>query len=258
MSSRILCATLSTVLAPLLLPLTRGAVDTLSPPQLTEVWSPIPPVVSAPPGRAPSDAIVLFDGRNADEWESAKDGAAVPWQLEDGALVVVRKTGDIRTKRRFGDVQLHLEFRTPAMVAGEGQGRGNSGVFFMGLYELQILDSYQNQTYVNGQAASVYKQHIPRVNASRAPGEWQTYDAIFLAPRFDAAGKVLQPAYLTVFHNGVLVHYHVALRGPTAWRGTPSYTSHPSLLPLQLQEHGNPVAFRHIWIRELRPIEGDR
>lgn len=220
-------------------------------PELTEVWTPVPPIITAPAGGIPSDAIVLFNGKDLNAWESAKDGAAAPWKLEDGAMVAVAKTGDVRTKQGFGDIQLHVEFRTPAKVVGESQGRGNSGVFFMGQYELQVLDSYNNKTYVNGQVASIYKQHIPLVNAARPPGEWQTYDAVFLAPRFDAAGKLVRPAYFTVFHNGVLAQYHVAVRGPTAWRGTPPYVAHPNKLPLQLQDHGNPTAFRNIWVREL-------
>lgn len=220
-------------------------------PELTEVWEPVPPIITAPAGGIPSDALVLFDGKNLDNWESAKDGAAAPWKLEGDAMVVAPKSGDIRTKRGFGDVQLHLEFRTPAKVVGESQGRGNSGVFFMGQYELQVLDSHENKTYVNGQVGSIYKQHIPLVNAARPPGEWQVYDAVFLAPRFDAAGKLVRPAYVTVFHNGVLIQYHVAVRGPTAWRGKPPYVAHPDKLPLQLQDHGNPTAFRNIWVREL-------
>jgi len=229
-----------------------SAPDNLPPHELTEFYAPVPPVITAPAGGIPSDAIVVFDGKNLDNWESAKNpGQPAPWRLEDGAVIVEPKTGDIRTKQSFGDIQLHLEFREPVKIVGDSQGRGNSGVFFMGLYELQVLDSYNNPTYVNGQVGSIYKQHVPLVNAARPPGEWQTYDAVFLAPRFDAAGQLLRPAYFTVFHNGVLIQYHVAARGPTAWRGTPPYVAHPAKLPLQLQEHGNPVAFRNIWIREI-------
>jgi hypothetical protein len=228
---------------------------------LTEVWSPIPPVVAAPAGGVPSDAIVLFDGKNLDAWEPARpDGK--PWKVEDGAMVIVPtpapgKPTDQQTKRAFGDVQLHLEFRIPTDAKGEGQGRANSGVFFMGLYELQILDSLNNPTYVNGQAGSVYKEHAPLVNASRAPGEWQTYDAVFIAPRFAPDGNLLSPARLTAFHNGVLVQHDVVLTGPTPNGPTynqpklPPYEAHAAKLPLLLQDHRNVVAFRNIWVREL-------
>jgi len=222
------------------------------------VWSPVPPMVSAPPGQPPSDAIVLFDGTNLDAWEPVRpDGA--PWKIEDGAMVVVPNPQpcDQRTKRAFGDVQLHLEWRTPAGATGRGQDRGNSGVFFMGLYELQVLDSFDNPTYVNGQAGAVYKEHAPLVNASRPSGEWQTYDVVFLAPRFGPDGAVLKPARMTVLQNGVLVQHDVALTGPTPngptfHRSTlPPYAAHPARLPLVLQDHRHPVAFRNIWIREL-------
>lgn len=232
-----------------------------APEKLTEVWSPVPPVVSAPTGAVPSDAIVLFDGTNLDAWEPARTGGN-PWKIEDGAMVVIPTKSptppcDQQTKRAFGDVQLHLEFRTPAKVEGKDQGRGNSGVFFMGLYELQILDSWENPTYVNGQAASVYKEHAPLVNASRPPGEWQTYDVVFVAPRFAADGAVLSPARMTAFHNGVLVLHDVVLTGPTPNGPTykqpklPPYAAHAARLPLMLQDHRNPTAFRNIWVREL-------
>jgi hypothetical protein len=227
----------------------------------TEVWSPEPPVVNAPANGVPSDAIVLFDGKNLDAWEPIRpDGH--PWKIEDGAMVIIPTpsgpTCDQQTKQAFGDVQLHLEFREPADAKGQGQGRGNSGVFFMGLYELQILDSVNNPTYVNGQNASVYKEHAPLVNASRAPGEWQTYEVVFIAPRFAADGTLVSPARMTVFHNGVLVQNDVALTGPTPNGPTynmatlPPYKAHADKLPLLLQDHRNPVAFRNIWIRELK------
>jgi len=219
-------------------------------PALTEVWTPVPPVIAAPEGRPPADAIVLFDGRSLDAWESVKGGPA-RWLIEGGALVIKPKSGSIRTKTAFGDLQLHLEFRTPAVVEGEGQRRGNSGIFFMGLYELQILDSYDNKTYVNGQAASIYKQRAPLVNASRSPGEWQSYDVIWVAPRFTKDERMDSPARITVFHNGVLVHHNVAIKGGTAFRGPPAYQVHASRLPLELQDHKNPTAFRNIWVREL-------
>lgn len=220
----------------------------LPPPEATEQWQPVPEIVSASSGSVPSDAIVLFSGSDLKEWQAA-DGKPAPWTIVDGAMVVAAGSGDIRTRRAFGDMQLHLEFKTPAPPKGEGQGRGNSGIFFMGLYELQILDSYRNKTYVNGQAGSIYKQFPPLVNASRAPGEWQSYDVVFTAPRF-LNGKVT-PARITAFHNGVLIQNEAVLRGGTVYRGEPGYTAHAAALPLSLQDHGNPVAFRNIWVRPL-------
>ena len=226
--------------------------DGLPPPEETEYWSPVPKVIQAPADGIPSDAIVLFDGKNLDAWESEKTpGEPAPWKLVDGAAVVVPKAGGIKTKQAFGDVQLHVEWRTPTEIVGKSQGRGNSGVFLMGLYEVQVLDSYENPTYVNGQAGSVYKQHPPLVNVTRKPGEWQTYDIIWEAPRFGADGKLTRPAYVTVLHNGVLVQNHSELTGPTQWRGKSPFKAHPAKLPLALQEHGNPVQYRNIWIREL-------
>lgn len=222
------------------------------PPQATEVWEPEPRVVV--PGTAhspPSDAIVLFDGKDASAWESKEGGGEVKWRLEDGALVAVKGAGYIQTKQKFGDCQLHIEWRTPQEVVGEGQGRGNSGVFLQGIYEVQVLDSYHNRTYSNGQAASIYKQHIPLVNACRGPGEWQTYDIIFSAPRFNKDAMLVRPAYVTVIHNGILVQNHVELRGPTEYIGIPFYQAHEEKMPLALQDHSNPVAYRNIWIREL-------
>ena len=225
----------------------RGA---LPPPEKTEVWKPTPATVDpGRPGHAPADAIVLFDGTGLSEWRGR---AGEPgWRVADGAMTVVPGTGNLTTRRGFGDVQLHIEWRTPAEIVGESQGRGNSGVFLMGLYEVQVLDSWQNPTYVNGQAASVYKQHIPLVNASRGPGEWQTYDIIFTAPRFTDAGDLESPATVTVLHNGVLVQNHVTLEGPTVFRGAPSYEAHADRLPLMLQDHRNDVSYRNIWVREL-------
>ena len=224
------------------------------PPSATEVWKPVPPKVDAPAGGVPSDAKVLFAGTDTEAWET-QDGRPIGWKVMDGALVVTPGSGDIRTREAFGDVQLHLEFRTLAQTKGEGQGASNSGVFLMERYELQVLDSYHNKTYVNGQAASVYKQYPPLVNASRPPGEWQSYDVLFLAPRFATDGSVLAPARMTVFHNGVLVQHDVALRGSTVYQGQPKYEKHAAKLPLQLQDHGDPVAFRNIWIRAIaRPV----
>lgn len=222
------------------------------PPTATEVWQPVPAIVDAPIGGIPSDATVLFAGADTQAWQS-RDGGAITWEVVDGALVVTPGSGDIRTRAAFGDVQLHLEFRTPQPIRGQGQGRGNSGVFFMGRYELQVLDSYRNTTYVNGQAASVYKQFAPQVNASRPPGAWQSYDVLFHAPRFAANGRVRTPARMTVFHNGVLVQNDVALRGATTYQGQPKYETHATRLPLVLQDHGDRVAFRNIWIREIAP-----
>lgn len=232
--------------------LASAAQDQPPPPEATEQWSPVPPVVAAPADGLPSDAIVLFDGKNLDAWASAKDdGLPAPWKIQDDAVTIAPGSGGIRTKRSFGDVQLHLEFRTPTTIKGDGQNRGNSGVFLMGRYEVQVLDSHGNSTYVNGQAGSVYKQHPPLVNASRAPGEWQSYDIVWIAPRFDSAGKLLSPARVTVFHNGLLVQHDVELKGPTVYRGHPAYAPHADKLPLELQDHGEPVSYRKIWIREL-------
>jgi hypothetical protein len=171
--------------------------------------------------------------------------------VEDNAMVVTKGTGEIHTKKPFGDCQLHIEWRTPEKVEGEGQGRGNSGIFLMGRYELQVLDSYQNRTYSNGQAGSIYKQHIPLVNVSKKPGEWQTYDVVFTAPRFNADGTVRSPGRITVLQNGVLVQNNVEIKGSTGHIGMPVYTKHADKESLSLQDHGNPVRFRNIWIREL-------
>lgn len=234
------------------------AAEPRAPNELTERWQPVPPVVATPAGSPPSDAIVLFDGKNLDAWEPVRAGEGL-WKIEDGAMVVVPKPKpcDLRTKKSFGDVQLHLEWRVPVEIKGSGQDRGNSGIFFMGLYELQILDSWHNPTYVNGQAGSVYKEYSPLVNASRRPGEWQAYDVVFIAPRFSAAGTLASPARLTAFHNGVLVQYDVALSGPTPNGPTfhqatlPAYEAHAAKLPIQLQDHRHQVSFRNIWVREL-------
>jgi hypothetical protein len=220
-------------------------------PHATEVWTPVPPVVSVPANSGiPSDAVVLFDGTNLAEWQ-AEAGGAPGWTVADGVLTIKPGAGGIRTKREFADCQLHLEWHSPAAVVGEGQGRGNSGVYLQGRYEVQILDNYNNPTYANGQAASLYKHAAPLVNACRAPGEWQTYDIVYNAPRFNGDGSVRSPARVTVLHNGVLVQDHTEFAGPTAYIGTPPYEKHPFRQALLLQEHGNPVCFRNIWIREL-------
>lgn len=218
-------------------------------PALTEAWKPEVPVVQVNNG-VPSDAIVLFDGKNANAFKH-KDGSAVKWEVKDGILTVKGGTGEIISKEAFGDCQLHIEWRTPTPVKGDGQGRGNSGIFLMSTYELQVLDSYNNRTYSNGQAASIYKQTPPLVNATKAPGEWQTYDIVFTAPRFNENGMVKSPATITVFHNGVLVQNNTTIWGSTQYIGLPDYTPHADKLPLILQDHGDPVSFRNIWIRNL-------
>ena len=220
-------------------------------PEETEDWSRKPPIVT--PGRfnnPPSDAIVLYSGADDIVKWIHENGEPVKW-IADSVLTVQKGTGSIKTIKSFGDCQLHVEWRTPAIVSGTGQGRGNSGVFLMGKYEVQVLDSYENETYYNGQAGSIYKQHIPLVNASLGPGEWQTYDIVFSAPRFNEQGDLLKPAHIIVLHNGVLIQNHVMLKGPTEYIGLPVYKAHEDKLPLMLQNHTNPVSFRNIWIREL-------
>lgn len=218
---------------------------------------PVPPVIEAgtsstqnAPGRPPSDAVVLFDGKDLSGW-AGEDGQPAKWKVADGYMEVVPHSGYIHTRQAFGDCQLHVEFAEPVPPVGEDQGRGNSGVFLMGLYEIQVLDSYQSKTYADGQASAVYGQFPPQVNASRPPGQWQTYDIIFHSPHFDKDGKVLRPARVSVLHNGVLVQDNVELSGPTAHHERPAYKATPDKLPLALQDHGNPVRFRNIWIREL-------
>jgi hypothetical protein len=202
------------------------------------------------PGPPPSDAIVLFDGKDLSQWKSDQDSGAAKWDVKDG-VATVNGTGSIMTRRSFGDCQLHVEWASPAEVSGEGQGRGNSGVYLQNRYEIQVLDSYQNKTYYHGQASSVYKQHAPLVNASRKPGEWQTYDIVYHGPRFDAKGKLEKAATVTLLHNGVLALDHVFIFGNTGPAGAPRYQPHPLKQPLMLQDHHNPVQYRNIWIREL-------
>lgn len=220
-------------------------------PEETEDWSRKPPLVTPGKNNAPpSDAIVLYRGpQDIINWVE-DNGNPVRWKADD-SLTVTEKTGSIKTRQPFGDVQLHIEWRSPSEVKGTGQGRGNSGVFMMGKYEIQVLDSYDNETYPNGQAASIYKQHIPLVNASTPPGTWQTYDIFFQSPRFNADSTLSVPGYVTVVHNGVLVQNHVELKGPTEYIGKPVYKYHDSKMPLGLQNHGNPVSYRNIWIREI-------
>jgi hypothetical protein len=216
------------------------------------IW-PEPPVVTPGPTNTdpPSDAIVLFNGKDLSQWIGGED-----WEIKDG-YAIARKRG-ITTKQSFGDIQLHVEFATPEKIEGRGQGRGNSGIYLMQRYEVQILDSYNNPTYFDGQCAAIYKQQPPMVNACRKPGEWQTYDIIFTAPRFADDGKVLQPAYVTVIHNGICVHNHFELLGGTFYDRPPQYSKHPEKQPIHIQYHGNPVKFRNIWVRELKPIVGKK
>ncbi len=221
-------------------------------PALTENWTPEPKMVA--PGKmasdAPADAIVLFNGRDVNGWVD-KDNQPIKWKVAEGALTVTPGSGMIFTKESFGDCQLHIEWRAPSAVKGNGQGRGNSGIFLMGQYELQVLDSYNNRTYSNGQAASIYKQTMPLVNASRGPGEWQTYDVIFTAPRFKSDSSVQSPARITVIHNGIVVQNNTVLWGGTQYIGLPAYVKHKDQEPLSLQDHGDLVSFRNIWIRRL-------
>ncbi|MFZ0006788.1 MAG: DUF1080 domain-containing protein [Steroidobacteraceae bacterium] len=217
---------------------------------LPGVVDPGTPASQSAPGRAPSDAVALFDGRDLSKWQM-KDGSPPKWKLGKGYFEVVPGTGYLYTREAFGDCQLHVEFAEPNPPSGKDQDRGNSGVFLQGLYEVQVLDSYRNPTYADGQAAAIYGQFPPLVNASRAPGEWQSYDIVFHGPRFDAAGKLTRPARMTVLHNGVLVQDEVELTGPTAHKQRPPYVAGPEKLPLALQDHDNPVRFRNIWIREL-------
>lgn len=219
---------------------------------------PQPPVVNPGPSKlplaAPPGATVLFDGTNLDRWQR-KTGGPARWAVRDGYFEVVADSGDIQARDGFGDVQLHVEWAAPKPAKGSGQDRGNSGVYLMGLYEVQVLDSYENSTYPDGQAAAIYGQFPPSVNASRPPGEWQSFDITFRAPRFDAGGALLRPATITVLHNGVLVHDNVTLTGPTAHRERPPYRAHGDLLPILLQDHGQRVRYRNIWLRELPRAE---
>lgn len=230
-------------------------------PKDTEVWSPVPKSVKSQVTLTspPEDAIVLFDGKNLDQWISVKDNSAARWTVSDNVLTVKKGTGNIQTKRTFRDYQLHIEWLIPAKITGEGQARGNSGIFLASTgsgdkgYELQVLDSYNNKTYSNGQAGSIYKQFIPLVNASRKPGEWQTYDIIWTAPVFDENGSLRSAARLTAFHNGILIQNNVELKGETVYIGNPSYQKHGASA-IKLQDHGDPsepISFRNIWIREL-------
>jgi len=232
-------------------------------PEDTEVWQPEPKVVTpgAQDSAAPSDAIILFDGKNLDEWVQNKDKSPAKWTVADGVLTVskVKGVGNIETKRSFRNYQLHIEWKIPTNITGESQARGNSGVFLASTgtgdagYELQVLDSYNNKTYVNGQAGSIYKQGIPLVNPNRKPGEWQSYDVVWTAPVFNGDGSLKTPAYVTVLFNGVLVQNHFGLKGETLYIGQPTYKKYDTA-PIKLQAHGDPsapISFRNIWVREL-------
>jgi hypothetical protein len=222
------------------------------------IVTPGTPSTQETPGQPPSDAIVLFDGKNLDQWHDGS-GAPTGWKLEDGAMIVPPRGtphgGTIVSRPEFGDCQIHVEFAAPNPPKGRDQGRGNSGVLIMGRYELQVLDSFENITYPDGQASAIYGQHPPQVNASRKPGEWQTYDIIFRAPRFAPDGTVESPAYITALHNGVLTQDHVALLGPMVYRALAKYQPHGPKGPLAFQDHGDPVRYRNIWVREIKPVE---
>jgi hypothetical protein len=230
-------------------------------PQETEVWEPVPAIVTpgATDSAPPADAVVLFDGKNLDGWVNTRDKSPAGWTVADGVLTVNKRAGNIETKRTFGSYQLHIEWRIPVGITGADQARGNSGVFLASTgpgdagYEIQVLDSYENKTYVNGQAGSIYKQYIPLANANRKPGEWQAYDIVWTAPTFNADGSLKSPAYVTAIHNGVLIQNHVALKGDTVYIGQPTYKKHDRA-PIKLQAHGDPsppISFRNIWVREL-------
>ena len=231
-------------------------------PEDTEFYTPVPKIVTpaATIGLPPSDAVILFDGKNLDQWVSAEDATSkATWTVADNAITVVKSAGDIQTKRSFTDFQLHIEFRIPSNITGSGQARGNSGIFLAALpwgaggYELQVLDNYKNETYTNGQVGSIYKQSVPLANAARKPGEWQQYDVVWTAPRFNEDSTLKSAARVTVFHNGVLVQNNFSLKGDTPYIGAPAYHKHGPE-PIKLQAHGDksePISYRNIWVREL-------
>ncbi|HUQ67502.1 MAG TPA: DUF1080 domain-containing protein [Flavitalea sp.] len=226
-------------------------------PESSELWNPVPRIVTPSmaavtnaASTAPSDAIVLFDGKDFSKWKSSVANSSVQWTIADGAMTVKPGTKDIETVQQFDDYQLHIEFRTPAEVKGTSQGRGNSGIFMQGKYELQVLDNYDNKTYSNGQAGSIYKQSMPLVNACKKPGEWQSYDIVYTSPKFNKDGMVTHPAYITVLQNSIVVQNHTPIYGTTPYIGQPQYEVHGKG-PIRLQDHNNRTSFRNIWIREL-------
>lgn len=214
-------------------------------------WQEPPIIKPGDAGAPPSDAVVLFDGKDLSKWHNGDK-----WKVEDG--VVITGNGTITTKDEFGDCQLHIEWASPEEVKGESQGRGNSGVFMMGKYEVQVLDSFDNKTYFDGQASAIYKQTPPMANAMRPPGKWNTYDILWTCPRFNDDGSLKSPAYITVLHNGVATLNYFELLGDTPYHRPPQYNKHPEKGPISLQDHGNPVRFRNIWVRELKPPQGNR
>ena len=221
-------------------------------PEDTEFYEPkVDKVTPGENNQPPSDATVLFDGQDLSAWEAVEGGGEASWIIENGHFTVKPGSGAIKTKEDFGDFQLHVEWQSPQEIVGEGQGRGNSGIFLQGLYEVQVLDSYESETYVNGQAGSLYKQYPPLVNATKPPSEWETYDIIYNAPRFDEKnGALLEAGYVTLLHNGIVVQNHAELQGTTEYIGTPKWRAHGDG-PIILQDHSNPVSFRNIWIRPL-------
>ena len=229
-------------------------------PEDTEIWDPEPEIVT--PGienSAPSDAIILFDGKDLSKWKNARGGGEASWIINDDNSMTVTRNGGIETIEEFGSVQLHIEWKTPLKMEGKGQGRGNSGIMFQRRYEVQVLDSYNNRTYSNGQAASIYKQYAPLVNASKPPGDWQTYDIIFMEPEFNEIGIMTKRGRLTVFHNGILVQNNIEILGTTEFIGMPKigkneisgYMGKDTKKAIYIQDHGNPVSYRNIWLRKL-------
>jgi hypothetical protein len=229
-------------------------------PEATEIWDPEPEIVT--PGienSAPSDAIILFDGKDLSKWKNARGGGDASWIINDDNSMTVTRNGGIETLEEFGSVQLHIEWKTPLKMEGKGQGRGNSGIIFQRRYEVQVLDSYNNRTYSNGQAASIYKQYAPLVNASKPPGNWQTYDIIFMEPEFNEIGIMTKRGRLTVFHNGILVQNNIEILGTTEFIGMPKigkneisgYMGKDTKKAIYIQDHGNPVSYRNIWLRKL-------
>lgn len=241
-----------TLLLITLLAIGASAYGQIKDPKATEVWEPVPRKVT--PGKTnaapPSDAIVLFDGTNLNEWASRNDKGAAGWDVANSIMTVKPGTGDIISKRKFGDIQLHIEWRSPLVVESEGQGRGNSGVFLQERYEVQVLDSYESRTYSNGQAGAIYKQSIPLVNATRPHDQWETYDIIYSAPVFNEDGIKVKSAYITVIHNGVLIQNHQEILGTTEYIGLPKNDAHGKA-SIILQDHSNTTSFRNIWVREL-------